>query len=69
MKKILFQDNETDLLISEENDQIIIEMKDSGINLNRLEIADNYSVLTLSKEEALDLANELIKLSKDNKNQ
>lgn len=67
MKKIVFEGMESTLLFSKEENQIKIEMIDNTANLNDLQIGDSYNHILLSKEDAIDLANELLKLSKDGK--
>jgi len=67
MKKILFQGTESDLLISKKDDQIVVEMIDSDCNINDYQLGDNYNIVFLSKEDAIDLAEEILKLTKNGK--
>lgn len=67
MKKIVFEGEENSLFISKNENEIKIEMIENGCNTWTLQIGDSYNHISLTKENAIDLANEILKLTKDEK--
>ena len=67
MKKIVFEGEESSILLFKNEKQIEIEMIDNSANRAYLQIGDSYNNISLNKEDAIDLANELLKLSNDTK--
>jgi hypothetical protein len=65
MKKIAFEGKDSTLFIFQNENGIELEMIECGVSLQDLQIGDSYNALSLTKEQAVDLANEILKLSKD----
>jgi hypothetical protein len=65
MKKIVFEGKESSLFISKIENEIRIEMIDNGVNINDYQLGDNYNNIILNNEEAIDLAEEILKISKN----
>jgi hypothetical protein len=65
MVKFLIEDEETSLLLSKKENQIVIEMIENGVSLRDLQLGDNYNKIILDKNDAIELCQLLSKLLDD----
>jgi hypothetical protein len=62
MRKTLFEGTESNLLISKQGDEVLIEMIDKDVSLNNIQLGDSYNNIFLNKEDVLYLGQLLIHL-------
>ena len=65
MKKIVYEGKESSLFISKHENEIRIEMIDNGVNMADYQLGDNYNIIFFSKEDIIDITNELLKLTNE----
>ena len=63
MRKTLFEGKESNLLISKQENEVVIEMIEKGVSLDDYQLGDNYNTISLNKEDFLFLGKLLIELS------
>jgi hypothetical protein len=62
MRKTLFEGTESNLLISKQGDEVLIEMIDKDVSLSNIQLGDSYNNIILNKEDVLYLGQLLLHL-------